>query len=79
MIPYIEPGDIIEFDYVNWEGKPGHRVARVWRFTFGSTEYHPEVQWLMVAYDFVKHTERTFAMKDMTNVKLLDESRRLQQ
>jgi hypothetical protein len=65
-------GEPIEFDYVNWKGVKGHRTARVILFSYGSTEYHPEKQWLLEAYDLDKEKIRIFAMKDMSNVKRFD-------
>jgi hypothetical protein len=61
--------DLIQFDYVNWKGKKSHRIVISKQIYFGSTEYHPELQWLMIAHDVDKCEERAFAMKDMTNVK----------
>jgi hypothetical protein len=53
---------------VNWKGIPGHRKIQVARIYFGSTEYHPEEQWLLEALDIDKKEYRIFAMKDMSNV-----------
>ncbi len=66
----IRTGNIfIKFDYVNWKGVAGHREVKIIRVFFGTTEYHPEPQWLMEAWDMDKQEERIFAMKDMSNVK----------
>jgi len=35
---------------------------RVW---FGSTEWHPEPQWLLEAFDIEKGERRSFAMADI--------------
>ena len=64
----VTSGSYIEFDYVNWKGVFHHRKVRVNRIYFGSTEFHKEEQWLMEAIDIDKGRERTFAMKDMTNI-----------
>ena len=56
------------FMYTNWKGKRGFREVIPQRIYFGSTEWHKEEQWLMVAYDLDKKAERTFAMKDMENI-----------
>jgi predicted DNA-binding transcriptional regulator YafY len=61
--------DYIEFDYTNWKGKKGHRKIEVNEFYYGSTEYHQEPQWLLEGFDLDKKAFRTFAMKDMSNVK----------
>lgn len=55
----------ITFTYTNHRGKTSVRFARPINFCFGSTEYHPEPQWLMHAFDLDKNAERTFAMKDI--------------
>lgn len=34
---------------------------------FGNSQWHPEHQWLLVAYDLNKEAERTFAMKDISD------------
>lgn len=62
-------GTKIAFDYVNWQGVQGHRRAKIEKVMFGSTEYHPEAEWLMEAWDLDKEAVRFFAMKDMANVK----------
>ncbi|MCM3387261.1 hypothetical protein M3649_03830 [Ureibacillus chungkukjangi] len=64
--------DWIEFDYVNWRGEKGHRRTEVNMLYFGSTEYHPEEQWLLDGFDLDKSDFRTFAMKDMSNVKIIE-------
>ena len=49
-------------DYTN------HRGERAWRricpqqIIYNRNEWHPERQWLLVAYDFDKKAERVFAM-----------------
>lgn len=58
----------LRFMYTNWKGNRGFREVIPQRIYFGSTEWHKEEQWLMVAYDLDKKAERTFAMKDMENI-----------
>lgn len=67
----IQSYDILEFDYVNWKGIKGHRRVEVFSIYYGNTEYHPEDQWLMAAIDLHKGESRIFAMKDMSNVKVI--------
>ncbi|TSD89161.1 hypothetical protein FFK22_009010 [Mycobacterium sp. KBS0706] len=43
----------------------GERRAVPMSVRFGSTEWHPEPQWLLRAFDVEKQAEREFAMKDM--------------
>jgi hypothetical protein len=64
----VTNGSFIEFDYMNWRGFAGHRRIKVQRIYFGSTEYHPEIQWLLEGIDMNKNDSRIFAMKDMSNV-----------
>jgi hypothetical protein len=61
--------DLIEFDYVNWLGRKDHRIVETQQIYFGNTMFHPIPQWLLVGIDIEKEQERTFAMKDMVNVR----------
>lgn len=58
--------DALEFVYCNHRGEIARR--RVWPYGiyWGQTDWHPEPQWLLQAYDLDKGVERDFAMKDMT-------------
>ena len=67
----MKDNSFIKFDYVNWRGVKGERKARAIEIYHGSTEYHPEDQWLLEAMDLDKNEIRIFAMKDMSNVKYL--------
>jgi predicted DNA-binding transcriptional regulator YafY len=71
MINFEERQELM-FDYVNWRGEKGSRRVIANRIYFGSTEYHKEPQWIMAAYDFEKKADREFAMKDMSNVVIID-------
>ena len=64
--------DKIEFDYVNWKGEKARRKVEVNDFCYGSNAYHKEPQWLLHALDLDKGKWRTFAMKDMSNIKLIN-------
>jgi predicted DNA-binding transcriptional regulator YafY len=55
----------VEIDYVNHRGERSTRRIIPIGIRFGSTEYHPELQWLMCANDLTKEDVRTFAMKDI--------------
>ena len=52
-------------DYTNWKGIRSTRRVKPQSIYFGSTVQHPEVQWLMQAFDFEKDADRCFAMKDI--------------
>lgn len=53
------------FSYRNWRGEIAERRVRPIRMEFGATEWHPEPQWLMIAWDLDKNAERAFAMADI--------------
>lgn len=57
-------GKPIHFGYTNYRGEFSQRRATPIRFEFGSTEHHPEKQWLMYAMDHDKGL-RAFALADM--------------
>ena len=63
-MPLVENKKVI-IDYTNWKGERGKRTVtpRIW--FWGSTNYHPDNQWLMNAFDEDKQAERTFAMRDI--------------
>jgi len=53
--------------YTNWKGETALRrvVPKEGGFRFGQTQYHPETQWLLDAFDVEKKADRTFAVKDI--------------
>lgn len=56
----------IRFTYTNWRGETAERRVLPRRLRYGATKWHPEPQWLLVAYDLDKEAERDFALKDIT-------------
>jgi predicted DNA-binding transcriptional regulator YafY len=62
------PGQTIHFRYRNWQGVVAERTARVICLVYGSTEWHPEPQWLLQAFDSERNAVRLFALRDMTPV-----------
>lgn len=56
---------IVIIDYTNWRGQRAPRRIVPLGIVYGTTKWHPEPQWLLNAWDVVKKTERTFAMKDI--------------
>lgn len=64
-LPFV-PGNVT-IDYTNHAGVRALReiVPVATGFRFGSTEWHPELQWLLEAHDVAKDDLRTFAMKDI--------------
>lgn len=65
---FVEKNHWIRFDYTNWKGEKSTRHVIVKGFVFGANQWHPELQWLMNAWDLEKDEIRVFAMKDMKNV-----------
>ena len=61
----FQPGQTIRFVYRNWQGVVAIRTARVMSLVYGSTEWHPEPQWLLQAVDLEKGAVRLFAIGDM--------------
>lgn len=54
----------LTFTYTNWKGATDLRTVVPNRIWFGVTEYHPEPQWFLTAFDVDKQAERDFALKD---------------
>lgn len=50
--------------YTNWRGETSLRRLRPIGIWFGATEWHPEPQWLLKAWDEDKGAERDFALAD---------------
>lgn len=70
-------GQQTQFEYINYKGIKSTRNVIPMSLYFGSNEFHPENQWLMVAYDLDKHCERTFALKDIIVGSFADKIRQL--
>lgn len=56
-------------NYTNYRGETADRQIVPIKVWFGSTEYHPEPQWLLDAFDVGKQAERSFALRDIKNWK----------
>lgn len=54
----------VALTYTNWRGETSVRSIIPRGVWFGSTEWHPEPQWLLRAWDTEKDAERDFALKD---------------
>jgi hypothetical protein len=61
---------ILEFTYSNYKGEIAERRVSARYLWNGETEYHPDPQWLLHAYDIDKAAPRDFAVKDISNVRL---------
>lgn len=55
----------LRFRYRNWKGEIAWRWVAPRLVRWGATEFHPEPQWLLEAYDLDKGADRTFALKDV--------------
>lgn len=58
----------LTFWYKNYKGDEGYRRVRPISIRFGTSEWHKEPQWLMLAYDTVNNKQREFAMMDISGV-----------
>ncbi len=58
----------ITFWYKNYRGEEGYRRATPISLRFGSSEWHPAQQWLMLAHDDEKNAPREFALADMKDI-----------
>lgn len=56
--------------YTNYRGETADRTIIPKRLRFASSEWHPEEQWLLDAYDIDREAERSFAIKDIINWKV---------
>jgi hypothetical protein len=55
----------LTFRYRNWRGEVADRTVRPLSVWYGSTDWHPEPQWLLKAIDVEKGVERDFAIRDI--------------
>ena len=51
--------------YKNWKGVTSYRNIVPKSVEFKSTEWHPEEQWILNAFDVDKQADRAFAVKDI--------------
>lgn len=58
----MDPDRIVTATYVNWRGETQTRRFVPLELFWGASEWHPEPQHLLKAYDLDRRTERTFAM-----------------
>ncbi|MBO9428793.1 hypothetical protein [Sulfitobacter sp. R18_1] len=54
----------VQMKYKNWRGETSVRTIIPISVRYGNTEWHPEMGWLMLAFDVDKQAEREFALKD---------------
>ena len=56
---------VVSIVYTNYRNETSVRKIIPERIWFGKTEWHPEDQWLLDAYDVDKNAKRSFALKDI--------------
>jgi len=56
---------VIQMIYTNYRGETAERTILPEKIWFGSTEWHPEPQWLLEAFDLEKQEKRAFSLKDI--------------
>jgi hypothetical protein len=59
----------VQFTYTNWKGVTSRRKAIFWELQFGKTDYHPEEQLLVCGFDVDKQARRTYAVKDISDLR----------
>lgn len=55
----------IAVTYTNYKGVTNDRIIIPDTIWYGSTQWHPEPQWLLRAFDTSKGQMRDFALKDL--------------
>ena len=55
----------VVIEYTNHRGDRGKRVIKPILIEFTSSLWHPEPQWVLVAFDVEKSARRGFALKDI--------------
>jgi len=59
------PKETVSILYTNYRGETSIRRIVPKRIWFGKTEWHPDEEWILDAFDLEKEAERGFAMKDV--------------
>jgi len=62
----------LQFWYTNHRGEVAQRNVVNPVFFYGATEYYPDVQWLIHAFDLDKDDTRTFAVRNIDSFKGID-------
>ncbi|MCW2955606.1 MAG: hypothetical protein JWO69_475 [Thermoleophilia bacterium] len=63
---HASPQQAIKIQYRNYRGEASSRTIVPQRIWFGSTEWHPEPQWLLEALELERGVVRSFALQDIT-------------
>jgi predicted DNA-binding transcriptional regulator YafY len=60
---------VITIRYTNYRGETALRRILPKAIQFVSTQWHPEPQWVMEAFDLDRKEDRSFAIKDILDWK----------
>lgn len=60
-----DPQQVVTIGYTNYRGETADRRIIPRSLRFASSEWHPQPQWLLDAFDVEKGAERSFAMRDI--------------
>ena len=63
-LPSPELGPTVVLTYTNWRGETAQRTITPISLWYGSTDWHPEPQWLLRGWDHAKGADRDFALID---------------
>lgn len=61
----INSKQVVTILYTNYRKETSIRKIIPLKIWFGKTEWHPQYQWLLDAYDIEKNAKRSFAVKDI--------------
>lgn len=64
MVENNEQVEPVLLGYTNWRGEFAERSITPIRVHFGATDWHPEPQWLIEAFDHDRNANRDFTLKD---------------
>lgn len=67
-------GDVIRFNYTNYQMETEWRTATVMEFWYGASTYHQGEQWFCQARDHDRQEMRNFALRDMREVRVVGRS-----
>lgn len=56
---------IVKIIYTNYRNETSTRTIIPKKIFFDKTDWHPQEQWLIEAYDLDKKADRSFAIKDI--------------
>jgi hypothetical protein len=60
---YLDKEKYIQIDYTNWRNIRSIRKILPIRIYFAATDFHPDPQWLLEAFDSEKKENKSFALK----------------